>query len=181
MPVPHVRDEATVEASMVEGLFVRALKAGPELKADLRTIGVDLERMEPRYTPRQWHEAIELARTREYSAVPQEQGLRMLGRRFFEGFADTLIGKVLVAGFSIMGPLGILKFAPRGIRAARPDTEVIVTNEASRVWTLELRQPYPQPDFTAGLVEAAGKRAGATFQVLVSRRQPAAFELRITW
>lgn len=176
-----VSPEPSVEASLIEGLFQRALHPDPAFVEELKAIGLDLRDLRPRYSTRVWREALEIARRRVYPTLAVEEGYRALGRRFSEGFFETIIGRFISVAFPMIGPTGMLKMSPRNVRAGRRDVEVIPVQENERRWRITFRDRDPSPDFIAGLVESAGRRTGVHMVVAVENVNPAGYDLLVTW
>jgi uncharacterized protein (TIGR02265 family) len=173
--------ESTVEASLFEGLFQRALRPDLPFIEELKTVGFDLRNLKPRYPTRVWRESLEIARRRVYPSLPVEEGYRALGRRFSEGFFETIIGRFISVAFPMIGPAGMLKMAPRNVRAGRRDVDVVPVQEGERRWRITFKDRTPSPDFIAGLVESTGRRTGVHMVVTVENRSPEGYDLVATW
>lgn len=173
--------EATVEASTFEGMFQRALQPQGAFAEGLKAAGFDLKDIKPRYPVHIWRDCLEVARRHCYPNINPEQGYREVGKRFIEGFFETIIGRFLVVAFPLVGPNGVMKLLPRHWKAARKDIEVIPVQEGDRRWRVTFRDHCPLPDFIAGIVEAGGKRSGVEMNVTVDVRSETGFELLVTW
>jgi uncharacterized protein (TIGR02265 family) len=170
-----------IEASTFEGMFQRALQPSEALAAELRAVGFDLKRIEPRYTTQVWHNSLDVARRHLLPGMSQQDGYRELGRLFIEGFFQTIIGKLISAPLPLMGPGPAIKRLPKLWNTGRKDIEVHPVEEGERRWRVLFRNPYALPDFAAGMVEGAGKYTGEALKVTVDVRTETGFELLITW
>jgi len=77
-----------IAGNAFQGLFVRALPPEPAFHADLKALGVDVERLLPQYPLRVWREAMAVARRHFFAGHTQQQADWLLGRLFLQGFLD---------------------------------------------------------------------------------------------
>lgn len=171
----------SVEASLFEGMFQRALQPTGAFEADLRAAGFDLRQIEPRYATEVWRKCLDAARQHLFPTLTPEQAYRQMGRLFIDGFFQTIIGRMFSAAFPLMGPAAVIKRLPKMWKAARKDIQVEPVEEGERRWRVLFRDRHVLPDFIAGLVEAAGARTKSEVAVVVDVRRDDGFELLITW
>jgi uncharacterized protein (TIGR02265 family) len=174
-------DDKPVEASTFEGMFQRALHPSEALVADLRAVGFDLKRIEPRYTTQVWHDSLDVARKHVFPGLGPQEGYRALGQLFIEGFFKTIIGKLIAAPLPLVGPSPAIKRLAQVWKAGRKDMEVNPVQESERRWRIYFRDRHPLPEFVVGILEGGGKYTGATLTVTVDARTEAGFEILIVW
>ncbi|MFZ5444367.1 MAG: DUF2378 family protein [Myxococcota bacterium] len=166
-----VGKSATALHSMFEGLFVRALKVDGPFKERLRAKGFDLDRPQLRYPVTVWEDCIDVAVAELYPGVPRDEGWRRIGRRFIEGYFETLVGRMLSVTLPLLSSTAFLNRGPRmistGLEGARvrlqwrdPRTAVLHVEEASdlsgalvagalEVCFERMRKPMPQFTWTS--------------------------------
>jgi uncharacterized protein (TIGR02265 family) len=174
---------AQVSSSMFEGLFVRGVPPTPQLKEKLRSIGVDLDRLDVSYPQAKFKEACEAAAPILFPAKTETEAMREFGRVFVVGFRDTIVGKMAFITLPLLTPAGILDRTPRFVAMASDyiDIQIEKTGEKSRRMTFNYENPMPE--FFAGLFESAlrfAKGASKT-QIEVQKVRAAGFELVISW
>jgi uncharacterized protein (TIGR02265 family) len=167
--------------NMFEGLFVRGLPPEPSFHADLKAVGVDVERLLPRYPIKVWLDAIAVARRHFFPGHTQQQADWQLGRLFTQGFLDTLIGRAVGAVLPMLGPARMLERSQRNISVGRPDIRVTIQVVGETERCLLFEDAEPLPDFGAGCTEAGLERGRAKAQVTVEDRQATSYVLRVRW
>jgi len=170
-----------VAGSMFAGLFVRALPPEPAFHADLKAVGVDVEKLLPQYPIKVWFEAMAVARRHYFSEQTQQQADWQMGRLFVQGFLDTLAGRVAGALLPMLGPARMLDRAERNISMGRPDIRVTVQVVGETERLLLFENTEPRPEFTAGSIEVGLERARARAKVTVEDRQATSYVLRVRW
>jgi uncharacterized protein (TIGR02265 family) len=170
------------QGSFFEGLFVRALGAEGAFADALRTVGVDVRRLQPGYPIEVWNEALEVAWKQCFSHLDRESAYRELGRQLAYGFARTLVGRVVDMSLPLLGPE---RFVQRIPSLGKLDTyEYQVRVEAlgeRRFRVIYWNDPDAKPDFMAGLFEVGLRKTGVQPVVVVTRREPKGFELELSW
>jgi uncharacterized protein (TIGR02265 family) len=112
-----VSDKLFFQAA-VESLFSRGLGAQltPALKGELRGIGIDLDKLLPGYELSTVIRGVELV----VKHLPHPEGpaaaRRQLGRRFMQGYKETLIGRAMVALMGLLPPERSLARMERNFR-----------------------------------------------------------------
>lgn len=175
--------DPTVEASVFEGMFERALKPDPVFREELKRAGYDHSKMQLRYPVSTWRACLDVARRHVCPELPLDVAYRELGKRFVGGFFTTIIGRFIHAVFPMLGPEALLKRSPKFWRGARADVEIIPIEEGPRRWRVHFRDPNALPEFIAGIFEGAGVRSGDSegLQVAVENVQDGSFELSVRW
>lgn len=139
--------DAVALHSMFEGLFVRALHVDGPLKERLRASGFDIDRPLPRYPVAVWEACVDAAAEALYPAVARGEAWQRLGRRFIEGYFETLVGKLIAAALPFLSAKGFVNRAPRFITTGLEGARVALVWHDERRVTLH--------------VDRAGELAGA--------------------
>lgn len=96
--------EPIVFSSAVEALQKSfGARLTPELKAKLRTIGVDVDRPPAAVSLATWLDVIELVGAALLPDTPTEERYRLLGREYIRGFVQTALGFATVSMAKLMG------------------------------------------------------------------------------
>ncbi|HVE82940.1 MAG TPA: DUF2378 family protein [Myxococcales bacterium] len=176
--------EPAIDAALFEGMFVRALRPDDALRAQLKEIGFDLDRMQPRYPVSVWRGALDAARRRLFADRAEERGFRALGNLFIDGYFETIIGKVLAIPLKLMSIDRVIQNIPKSWKAARPDLHVDPPQrEGPQRWRVHFVDAYPLPGFLAGVVEGASRRTSlrSELHVDIERLDERGFDLVIRW
>jgi uncharacterized protein (TIGR02265 family) len=170
----------------VQGLFSRTFPDGvpPELKAQLRAVGVDLDKpLLPAYPTTTWSRCIELGAQAAFPGERREVAWRKLGERMIDGYKDSMIGKAMFSMLQVLGPRRTLQRAQKNFRTGNNYSEVRVSD----VSPTEMELWFNETDdvrrhFTVGLV-LAGMRAGGAEepQVRLTDMDAKGFTLRASW
>ncbi|HYO65186.1 MAG TPA: DUF2378 family protein [Archangium sp.] len=148
----------------VQGLFARSFPDGVPagLKAQLRTVGVDLDKpLLPAYPLTVWSRCIDLGARAAFPDEPRrEVAWRRMGERMIDGYQDSMIGRAMFSMLQVLGPRRTLQRARKNFRTGNNYSEV----RASDVSPTEMELWFNETDdvlrhFTVGLV-LAGLRAG---------------------
>lgn len=170
------------QGSFFEGLFIRALAAEGAFADALRTVGVDVRRLQPRYPIEVWNEALEVAWKHRFSHLAREAAYRELGRQLAHGFLRTLVGKVVDVSLPLLGPERFIQRIPALSKLDAFEYQVQVERLSERRFRVSYREdPDAKPDFMAGLFEAGLRKTGVEPVVEVTKREPTAFEVELRW
>jgi uncharacterized protein (TIGR02265 family) len=151
-----------VFSQAVEGLL-RAL--GPRLddsmKDKLRTLGLDVRaRLEPAYPLAVWTEVMRYSATLVAPSRPPSEQMFELGRRFVEGYSETIVGKAMLTALKVLGPRRALERMSRNFRSGNSYTETKLEAKGPTEFTLWFNE-VKEPEFYRGMLEAGVGRAGA--------------------
>jgi uncharacterized protein (TIGR02265 family) len=146
---------------MVSGLFNRVL--GPDLTPDLRAqlagVGIDVAAPPPDSYPKSaWYQAIDLTSKTLFPELPSAQQLRKLGSHVIASLQSRQIiksGYLTMAKF--MGPRRALKQAMDF--TDRSPVKLSITELSKTEFEIAV-DDKEQPDFLAGLLEAAIEMLG---------------------
>ncbi len=105
--------EVVALQSMFEGLFVRALTPNAAFKEKLLAQGFDLARQRTRYPIEVWVTCVDLAALEYYPGLAREPAWVQLGRRFIEGYFQTLVGRMIGASLPFLSPKSFIGRVPR--------------------------------------------------------------------
>lgn len=178
-------EEQLVFAQTVEGLFVRGLAAAmtPALKTRLREAGLDLDRpLAVGYRAADFTRWVRLASESLYPEVPAEEALRRIGRHFFDGYMDTLMGKALAPVMRVLGPRRTLQRMERNFRSGSNYVEVRTEVAGPAEVLLHFNEVHGIPGYYAGIIEHGAALTGAkdtTVDVLPAPAPGCA--LRVRW
>lgn len=164
-----------------EGLFVHALKPSGAFTQSLRDIGYDTDASQEYYPLTVWRAALGVARRFACAGQPPEVANRMLGLRYVEGFAQTLVGRIFAAAAPLLGTERCLTRLPTYLRAGREDMKMVLEPVQEREWRVRVVDGDPLPDFVAGVVEGVLQLTRVTARVEVLERQSAGYLLRVRW
>lgn len=183
MPSAASTQPRMTQGSFFVGLFEKGLRVQDGPLADaLRDVGYDLHRPRGEYPITVWNEALQVAWKHLWPEKSYEQAYRDFGRRFFDGFAQTLVGSVLAIGLPVLGPERFLKRLPQYMKVDTYSYRVEAQEQGPRHWMLVFRNdPDAKPDFIAGLVESCMLRMGTQATVDVTLREPTNFDLTVRW
>jgi uncharacterized protein (TIGR02265 family) len=169
------------QASQFEGMFVRALQPQGAFLEELRRLGYDPQKPEPAYPTELWIKSLEVAQRHRYPGTAPSQCLRQLGRDFARGFLDTLVGKVIGVGLPLLGPVRALKRLPSYVTTTRNDVSVAVVAEADRRIRMRVADPFPVPEFFAGIIEVGLERAGVQATVTTENAKAGHYDMVASW
>jgi len=168
--------EKLIPASIVEGLFVRALgtRLTPTAHARLRQAGLDLDqKLESTYPLEKWKDFLRIAADHVYAGLPLEAAYYAMGERFMEASAETLTGRALLSVMKLAGPMRTLGRAGRTFLANNTFSEVELTEKGPTSAELRVNDVLADmPTFAAGVLSRSLELVGAHNVVAV----PEAFD-----
>jgi uncharacterized protein (TIGR02265 family) len=170
-----------VAGSAFEGLFVRALPPEPAFHADLKAVGVDVEKLLPQYPVTVLLEAMAVARRHFFPRHTVQQADWQLGRLFTQGFLNTRVGRAMGVMLPILGTARLLDRIERNFAKARPDVRVTVQVVGTTERLLLFEDVAATADFSGGIIEAGQERARVQVKVTVEDRQATSYVLRVRW
>jgi len=177
----HAPASHPVAGNAFQGLFVRALPPEPAFHADLKAVGVDVEKLLPQYPLTVWLEAVAVARRHFFPGHTVQQADWQLGRLFTQGFLNTMVGRALGVMLPMLGPARQLDRVERNFALARPDVRITVQVVGESERLLLFKDVAPMADFSGGVIEAGQERAQARAEVTVEDRQATSYVLRVRW
>jgi uncharacterized protein (TIGR02265 family) len=172
-------------AQAVEGLFLRGLvgRLTPALKAQLREVGVDVERpLLPAYPWAVWARGVGVVAAALHPGEPDEVGWRLIGERMVDGYRETLVGGAMFGMLRVLGPRRMVGRTRQNFRSGNNYTEARITEVGPGAVDLWMNEVGPLRFFTQGAVLAGMRGAGAPdVRVEVSHYDDAGVTFRVTW
>lgn len=156
-----VQHEALIFSQTVEGLF-RALEPLSEANcARFRALGVDPRApLSPAYPVEVWLTLMKAAVEVNEPEAPFDEALERLGRKFVDGYGETMLGKAMLAVLRVMGPTWALSRLRRTLSTGSNFFESqLVERGAGEVELWINRVTWPA--WYLGLVARGLERAGA--------------------
>lgn len=181
MPVPAAPSERVVFSNSFEALIRTFGGAVPPaaIEAFLKN-GIDLSR--PLQAAYPWDKFVAMVDWCSAHHFPNaaEDRFRLLGRRWFDGYGGTLMGKAVLSGLRLFGPRRVLERATRNFRSASNyvETELEPLEPGHHRFTI---RPVRFPGLYQGILEAGLELAGArelAFQQLSFDGSEVRFEIR---
>jgi uncharacterized protein (TIGR02265 family) len=168
--------EKLIPASIVEGLFVRALgtRLTPTVHARLRQAGLDLDqKLESTYPLEKWKDFLRIAADHVYAGLPLEAAYYAMGERFMDASSETLTGRALLSVMKLAGPMRTLGRAGRTFLANNTFSDVELTEKGPTSAELRVNDVLADmPTFAAGVLSRSLELVGAHNVVAV----PEAFD-----
>ena len=156
-------NEKLVFSHSVEA-FVRAVR--PVLDGtfaeQLKAVGVDTTRpLLPAYPVDVLREALLLGAKRLNPSLAQSDAFVALGRRYVDGYGETLVGRALKTAIRLIGPRRTLERLAKQFRTANNYSETKVTHAApgkSLLWCNDVMYPDWYRVLITGTLEVAGAK-----------------------
>lgn len=144
------------------------------LTKELQALGIDpTKQLLPAYSVDVMRNALALGARRLNPTLSTEQAFVALGRRYIDTYAETLVGRALLAAIRLIGPRRTLERLARQFRTANNYSETKVTHLApghSELWCNDVAHPH----WYVGLVTRMMETAGATGVQVTLRTHDAA-------
>lgn len=169
-----------VDHALFEALFARALDASGPFAQELAAAGYD------RAAPREGYEAtvllacLAVARRHVYPALDEREAQRALGRRFVDGFRETILGRVVTTALPLLGPARFLPKLPSRFAAVRRDARVDVKMTGPASAELAFVDPVPLGEFFAGVLDGALRLARTSPRVTL-HPAPGGYVVGLSW
>ena len=148
--------EKLVFQSSIEGLFVQGIgdRLTPALKAELKALGLDLDRkLPPAVTRLVWYASIDAVVRHLYAELPRDEAHRALGRRMMEGIENTLFGRTMLPAVKLLGPRRLLKRVPSNMKSSNNFSIGVMTELAPTSMRLEVDDVGDAPHIFRGSLE----------------------------
>ncbi len=152
-----------VFGSTVEGLFVKGLagRMTPELRERLKTVGLDLTRVQPAYDLATWARALEITVAALHPELPRDQAYENLGTDLTRGFFETFLGRAVETVIKLIGPRRTLLRTERNLRSGNNYTECSFIEHAPNRIETTINESTVLRHTMTGLVREALRYAGA--------------------
>lgn len=186
-PTPSVQPpaEQVVFEQAMEGLFLRALhnRVSPRCRVRLKEAGLDLDRkLLPAYPFTTWMACLKVAGEEVFSSAPEKEAQFRLGELMIDGYKETFLGRAVLGLARVLGPRRTLLRATQNFRSGNNYTVSKLVEKSPTEVELWMNEVGPFPTFTAGIVFAAIRAAGAeNLSVDVLGYDGHACTYRVTW
>lgn len=181
MDAAPANDAFTTDNGLFEGLFVRALDVTGPLEVELRRLGYDRRRPEPRYPTAVFVACVDATRRALHPTLQVDAGLRLLGTAFFTGFRETILGRVFTGAVGVIGPRRLLGRIPRQMQSARGGVCCRLVEHGPTSYDLAIEDPAPLGPFFAGAVTTVLEAAGAHGVAVTVAPKPGGYDLQARW
>ena len=150
-----------VFSQTVEGLLRAVGPLQPAEKARFREVGFDPDApIDPAY-PVEMYVALQRVAVEIFAPdVPFSLGIETLGRRFVDGYGETLIGRAVIVGMKLLGPKRTLQRLTRTLATGSTFFETKLDERDGGVWHLWINR-VTYPGWYVGLVRRGLEVAGA--------------------
>jgi uncharacterized protein (TIGR02265 family) len=156
--------EKLVFDQTLEGLFIRGLsgQVTPNLKSQLRGMGVDLDRkLLPAYPFSTWCSCVRVAARELYAREPPEHAYRQLGERMVDGYRTTMFGRPLFSVLQLLGPRRVIGRAQQSFRSGNNYTEIRIQEVGPLCLELWVNEAGPTRHLMQGALLAGLRSSGA--------------------
>ena len=180
-----IKSERLVFSPSIEGLLLKGLEIPPGLRAELRALGIDLDRpLLPAYPAELWHRALHLVAQRLYPELGFAEAYRKMGERTVYGLEATLLGKAMIAMAKLVGPRRTLLRLPNSVKSGLNFAQLEAKELAPNTFVLT-SQPYMgYGEFMQGSVSAAIDLTGGVegaVEIVEYDRSTEKLVLRASW
>ena len=177
--------EKLVFESAIEGLFIRGLgtRVTTPLKAELKTLGLDLDRkLPPAVTRTVWYATIAAVVRHVFPSSTPAEAHRELGRMMMQGIELTLFGRTMAPAVKLLGVRRLLKRVPSNMRSSNNFSIGVMTELSPTSMRLMVDDVGDAPEIFQGSLERMVAWAGGKDVVVQvdAPRLPAATYL-INW
>lgn len=168
---------------MFEAAFVKPFEPLDDaFLAALREAGFDPHNMQVSYPNTVFNACLGVTHRMKLPAMAPEKAYWELGRRMARGFADTLLGKVVVTGFALLGPMRLLRRYPSTLKMDDTDMQMSFEELGKQHAVLHATYGAPMhPEFAAGMLEAGLEMTKVKPIVTLKNLRPGAFDIDVTW
>lgn len=148
--------------SMFDGLFTVALQPTGAFRDDLKAQGFDLAAPRAEYPLKVWHDCLDVAAAHVHPTETRERAWELLGRRFIEGYLETLVGKVIAIALPFLSVKSFVQRSPRfmstGLVGAETHLEWL-SDKSARITMPNV--PHPSGHLLKGVVGVCLERLDA--------------------
>ncbi|MFZ5438839.1 MAG: DUF2378 family protein [Myxococcota bacterium] len=161
----------TMDGSVFEGLFVRELRPTGAFSEDLKRIGFDVTRLEPRYPELVFLRAVEVAARHAYPEATLHEAHFFLGSRTIAGYFSTILGRVTATMIPVLGVASTLKRVTSLWTVAQPAMR-ISAERAPEGFIVSFENDALTADLVAGMLQEGLRRAERELTCAVLERRP---------
>lgn len=172
----------TAQGSMFEGLFGKVLKPNGAFRDELKTVGFDVERIQPEYPMQVWVDCLDVTAKHRHPGVERFAAWRLIGRDFITGFLETIAGRLVAVAFPFLSPKTLVDRSPRFMRLGVKELEAKVTWRSANEAHLTLNGPHlGAAHLLAGVVEVCFERLKVKPTISAKNLDGIDGELVVTW
>lgn len=152
--------ERVVFSSVFESCVRLLERRRPEALEQVRTAGLNLDKLQAAYPAETWRAVSRLAAQALFPGVAPERADFLLGQQFMEQYAQTIIGSALMATLRIIGPRRAFSRVSRSFRTSNNYMEDRVTALGPTDFELWLNETLV-PHVNQGVLQATLSAIGA--------------------
>lgn len=171
-------------STVIEAVFIKGLggRLTPELKQQLRALGIDLDRLQPAYPVEAVRKSFRHVTAQLFEGQPEDEALRELGMSSMRGYGDTLIGKALIQILKLIGVRRSLLRMHTSMRSGNNYLETFSNVIAPNCVELRFSDVTGMPSFYQGILEEGGRMAHAkNLRVTSVKSEPPGHTFRVEW
>jgi uncharacterized protein (TIGR02265 family) len=152
--------ERVVFSSVFESCVRLLERSRPEALAQVRALGLTPDKLQAAYPAETWRAVSRIAANALFPRETPERADFLLGQRFMEQYAQTIIGAALMATLRIIGPRRAFTRVSRSFRTSNNYMEDRVTAHGPDDYELWLNETLV-PHVNQGVLQAALSAIGA--------------------
>ncbi|MFZ5440819.1 MAG: DUF2378 family protein [Myxococcota bacterium] len=167
-----------------EGLFVRALRVKGGLKDTLKRCGFDADAPRPSYPMATWEACLDAACAELHPEKSREEGIRELGRRFTQGYFETLVGRMISQTLPFLSPKSFVARIPQFVETGLKGATIDVRWEDASTALLTMHGSGTHgTHLLAGVVEAAllHLRVAGRVEATIVSPDTSTMRIALTW
>jgi|APLak6261679142_1056127.scaffolds.fasta_scaffold00041_44 uncharacterized protein (TIGR02265 family) len=171
-------------STVIDAVFIKGLgdKLTPALKADIKAVGIDLDKMQPAYPIEVVMKAFRVLIKQQYAGMTEEEAFHQLGLSSMRGYTETLLGKALIQILKLIGVRRSLLRMHTSMRSGNNYLETFSTVVASNCIELKFSDVSGIPSFYQGILEEGGRMAHAkNLKVTTAAEEPPGHTFRVEW
>ena len=171
-------------SQVIEAVFLKGLgdRLTPALKEELKTAGINLDKLQPAYPMEVVTRAFAIVRASLYPGMSEEHALHALGLSSLRGYTETLLGKALLQILKLIGVRRSLLRMHTSMRSGNNYLETFSTVVSNTCIDLKFSDVSAMPSFYRGLIEEGGRMAHAkNLRVTSVASEPPGHTFRVEW
>jgi uncharacterized protein (TIGR02265 family) len=169
---------------MFEALF-RALGTdlSPELQGTFRQLGVDVSKdLHAAYAMKDLKAVVDATVAHLYGTKPTSDQIRQLGRRWANGYFDTLLGSALAAVLRLIGPRRAMLRSPKNYSSINNYSDASVRELGPSHFELFICETAEWPALTEGSLQRSVEVAGGKHVTTAFKRTEGQHQVYdVTW
>ena len=169
---------------VIDAVFIKGLgsKLTPDLKTEIKKVGIDLDKLQPAYPVTQVHAICKLLIPVIYPGQSEDEAFHQLGVSSMRGYTETLIGKALMQILKLIGVRRSLLRMHTSMRSGNNYLETSANVVAGNCIDLTFSDVSGMPSFYRGILEQGGVMAHAkNLRVTTVASAPPGHTFRVEW